>query len=354
MLCMFTMMNQARLGVGLEGVGIADRAYQQALAFAQERTTGPRRRQEGRRLGPDHRASRRQADADADARADRGGAHDLLRHRGGARRLRARHGRQGARRRRRPRRAADADRKGVLHRHRQRGRLRSACRSMAAWDSSRKPARRSIIATRASPSIYEGTNGIQSIDLVTRKLAANGGASVWALLDELVGNRQAGRGLQRSRVRHDRRKTARRAGLARPLQPLAAGARHLGAERCAGRRDALSAAVRIDARRLHARRRSARRRAISAKAPAIRSAMSRWRGSSPRTSPCRPARWKDGDRQRRSRERRGCGAAGVERSVVSDSILSKPVSLKQPSLRAKRSNPFLLYVENGLLRFASQ
>src|ERR1700681_3305219 len=35
MQCMFTMMNQARLGVGLEGVGIADRAYQQALAFAQ-------------------------------------------------------------------------------------------------------------------------------------------------------------------------------------------------------------------------------------------------------------------------------------------------------------------------------
>jgi acyl-CoA dehydrogenase len=35
-------------------------------------------------------------------------------------------------------------------------------------------------------SIYEGTNGIQSIDLVTRKLAANGGASVWALLGELT------------------------------------------------------------------------------------------------------------------------------------------------------------------------
>ena len=33
--------------------------------------------------------------------------------------------------------------------------------------------------------IYEGTNGIQSIDLVTRKLAANGGEAVWALLDEL-------------------------------------------------------------------------------------------------------------------------------------------------------------------------
>ena len=38
--CMFTMMNNARLGVGLEGVGIADRAYQQALAFAQERKQG--------------------------------------------------------------------------------------------------------------------------------------------------------------------------------------------------------------------------------------------------------------------------------------------------------------------------
>ena len=38
--CMFTMMNQARLAVGLEGVGIADRAYQQALAFAQERRQG--------------------------------------------------------------------------------------------------------------------------------------------------------------------------------------------------------------------------------------------------------------------------------------------------------------------------
>lgn len=34
-------------------------------------------------------------------------------------------------------------------------------------------------------SIYEGTNGIQSIDLVTRKLAAQSGASVWALMDEL-------------------------------------------------------------------------------------------------------------------------------------------------------------------------
>ncbi|MBV9703280.1 MAG: acyl-CoA dehydrogenase [Methylobacteriaceae bacterium] len=38
--CMFTMMNNARLGVGLQGVGIAERAYQHALAYAHERRQG--------------------------------------------------------------------------------------------------------------------------------------------------------------------------------------------------------------------------------------------------------------------------------------------------------------------------
>jgi alkylation response protein AidB-like acyl-CoA dehydrogenase len=37
---MFTMMNTARLSVGLEGLAVAERAYQQALAFAQERRQG--------------------------------------------------------------------------------------------------------------------------------------------------------------------------------------------------------------------------------------------------------------------------------------------------------------------------
>src|SRR3954447_2643406 len=40
MACMFTMMNQARLSVGLQGVAIAERATQQALAFARERRQG--------------------------------------------------------------------------------------------------------------------------------------------------------------------------------------------------------------------------------------------------------------------------------------------------------------------------
>lgn len=38
--CMFTMMNNARLNVGLQGVGIAEAATQHALAFARERVQG--------------------------------------------------------------------------------------------------------------------------------------------------------------------------------------------------------------------------------------------------------------------------------------------------------------------------
>ncbi|UVF18559.1 acyl-CoA dehydrogenase [Microvirga terrae] len=38
--CMFTMMNNARLAVGLQGVAIAERAYQQALSYANERRQG--------------------------------------------------------------------------------------------------------------------------------------------------------------------------------------------------------------------------------------------------------------------------------------------------------------------------
>ena len=37
---MFTMMNHARLGVGLEGVAVSERAYQRALAYAKDRVQG--------------------------------------------------------------------------------------------------------------------------------------------------------------------------------------------------------------------------------------------------------------------------------------------------------------------------
>ncbi len=38
--CMFTMMNKARHEVGMQGVGLSERAYQRALAYAQERVQG--------------------------------------------------------------------------------------------------------------------------------------------------------------------------------------------------------------------------------------------------------------------------------------------------------------------------
>lgn len=40
--CMFTMMNNARLHVGIQGVAIAERATQQAITYAQERKQGTR------------------------------------------------------------------------------------------------------------------------------------------------------------------------------------------------------------------------------------------------------------------------------------------------------------------------
>ena len=38
--CMFTMMNHARLSVGIQGLSISERAYQQALGYAKEREQG--------------------------------------------------------------------------------------------------------------------------------------------------------------------------------------------------------------------------------------------------------------------------------------------------------------------------
>ena len=40
LVCMFTMMNNARLEVGMQGVAISERAYQQAVWFAKERVQG--------------------------------------------------------------------------------------------------------------------------------------------------------------------------------------------------------------------------------------------------------------------------------------------------------------------------
>ncbi len=59
MRAMFTMMNNARLGVGTEGLGVAEAALQQALAFALERRQGRTPRPDGPGTIIDHADVRR-------------------------------------------------------------------------------------------------------------------------------------------------------------------------------------------------------------------------------------------------------------------------------------------------------
>ncbi len=185
MACMFTMMNQARLGVGLEGVGIADRAYQQALAFSHERRQGKAVGQKGEGMDPifAHPDVRRML---LQMRALTAAARTIcystavaidVSHRATDPAVRA---------------AATA-----------RAALLTPIAKAFSTDIGNEVASLGVQIhggmgfieetgaaqhfrdARITP-IYEGTNGIQSIDLVTRKLAAQGGASVFALLDELA------------------------------------------------------------------------------------------------------------------------------------------------------------------------
>ncbi len=184
--CMFTMMNQARLGVGLEGVGIADRAYQQALAFAQERRQGRAVGKAGNGSDPIivHPDVKRML---MQMRALTAAARTICYATAVALDISAR--------------ATDA---GTRQAAAARGALLTPIAKAFSTDIGNEVTSLGvqihggmgfIEETGAAQhyrdaritAIYEGTNGIQSIDLVTRKLAADGGASVWALLDELTG-----------------------------------------------------------------------------------------------------------------------------------------------------------------------
>src|ERR1700742_4150941 len=184
MLCMFTMMNQARLGVGLEGVGIADRAYQQALAFAQERRQGravgkPGSESDPIIVHPDVKRMLMQMRAMTAASRTICYATAV---------------------------ALDVSMRATDTKVRATAAARAALLTPIAKAFSTDIGNEAtsigvqihggmgfIEETGAAQhyrdaritQIYEGTNGIQSIDLVTRKLAANNGESVWALLDEL-------------------------------------------------------------------------------------------------------------------------------------------------------------------------
>lgn len=182
--CMFTMMNNARLAVGLQGVGIAERATQQALAYARERRQGRATGADGngpspiiahpdvRRMLLTMRALTRAARALCYATAV---AIDMAH------------------------RAADA---GARERAQERAALLTPVAKAFSTDIGTEVASLGVQVhggmgfieeTGAAQhyrdariaQIYEGTNGIQAIDLVARKLPLSGGATVRAYIDEL-------------------------------------------------------------------------------------------------------------------------------------------------------------------------
>ncbi|VIO79273.1 acyl-CoA dehydrogenase [Bradyrhizobium ivorense] len=184
MRCMFTMMNQARLGVGLEGVGIADRAYQQALAYAQERRQGKALGRKGDGMDPIivHPDVKRML---MQMRSQTAAARTICYATAVALDISVRAKDAKVR--------ADAAARGALLTPIAKAFSTDTGNEVAYLGVQVHGGMGFIEETGAAQhyrdaritSIYEGTNGIQSIDLVTRKLGANGGASVWALLDEL-------------------------------------------------------------------------------------------------------------------------------------------------------------------------
>jgi acyl-CoA dehydrogenase len=183
MACMFTMMNQARLAVGLQGVAIAERATQQALAYARERKQG---RATGAAAGatpiiahPD--VKRMLLTMRALTRAARAIAYST------------------AVALDRAQRSQDAAARACAH---ERASLLTPVAKAFSSDVGIEVASLGVQVhggmgyieeTGAAQhyrdaritAIYEGTNGIQAIDLVTRKLPLAGGTTVKAAIVEM-------------------------------------------------------------------------------------------------------------------------------------------------------------------------
>jgi alkylation response protein AidB-like acyl-CoA dehydrogenase len=181
--CMFTMMNNARLAVGLQGVAIAERATQQAYAYARDRKQGRAGANDSSPIIA-HPDVRRML---LTMRALTGAARAIC-YATGAAIDRAHRGKDAA-----ARKAAD-----------QRASLLTPVAKAFSTDIGTDVASLGVQVhggmgfieeTGAAQhyrdariaQIYEGTNGIQAIDLVTRKLPVMGGAVVRGYLEELRG-----------------------------------------------------------------------------------------------------------------------------------------------------------------------
>ena len=202
--CMFTMMNQARLAVALQGVGIAERATQQALAYARERKQG-----RARDLGS---TRDRQLEMSKSAKADLDGVKDgmspIIMHPDVKRMLLTMRTLTGAARAisyatavaiDRAHRSTDEKARVAAH---ERASLLTPIAKAFSTDVGCEVASLGVQVhggmgyieeTGAAQhfrdariaAIYEGTNGIQAIDLVTRKLPMSGGNTVRAYISEL-------------------------------------------------------------------------------------------------------------------------------------------------------------------------
>ncbi len=175
--CMFTMMNNARLGVGLQGVAACERAYQQALSYARDRRQG--------------RAASWQGDGMAPIIAHPDVQRMLMTMKGFTQAARAIcYITAGALDRAHA--AGDADARRRAH---ERASLMTPVAKAFSTDLANEVASLGVQVhggmgfieeTGAAQhlrdarilAIYEGTNGIQAIDLVTRKLPLSGGETV--------------------------------------------------------------------------------------------------------------------------------------------------------------------------------
>ncbi len=184
MAAMFTMMNQARLGVGIQGVGIADRAYQRALAYAQERKQGKARGSKGDGsdpiiMYPDVKRNlmlMRGMTAAARTICYATAVAIDISHRASDPKVRAKAAARGALLT--P--MAKAFSTDIGNEVAAIGVQVHGGMGFMEETGAAQYVRDSRILT-----IYEGTNGVQANDLVMRKLAMSGGEGVWDLLKEL-------------------------------------------------------------------------------------------------------------------------------------------------------------------------
>ncbi|AJE48988.1 acyl-CoA dehydrogenase [Celeribacter indicus] len=219
MRCMFTMMNNARLGVAVQGVGVAEAATQKALAYAVERVQG--RSPLGREGAGiiDHADVRRML---ATMRAETYVARAISLACGVALDLGRTEPEQQARG------AflipvAKAFSTDIGHEVAQTGVQVHGGMGFVEEAGAAQYARDARIT-----SIYEGTNGIQAMDFVGRKLA-DGGEAAFALLDEIESFAEAARATlpKRAKAVWDAAETLREATeemVALPLNDRFAGA----------------------------------------------------------------------------------------------------------------------------------